>query len=162
GATDQSQGRGDSASERRAARGAPLRPVGVPPGRRGRRNPRSACIVLLELKTCAPPAARTRAPRPVPAGHDHEPALAPSLSWGVLTAPPPAPPLAAPECGPSDSEVPLARLHGVEARSNPAPLAAGALASRRRTCSPGTPCSISSWTGAPGAAPWPPPGRGRR
>src|SRR6266852_5963764 len=34
------------------------------------------------------------------------------------------PPLAARECGPSVSEVPLARLHGVEARSNPAPLAA--------------------------------------
>jgi len=42
----------------------------------------------------------------------------------VLAAHPPDPPLAPRECGPSVSEVPLARLHEVQARSNPAPFAA--------------------------------------
>src|SRR6266581_3274458 len=46
------------------------------------------------------------------------------MSWGVLAAHPPDPPLAPRECGSSDSEIPLARLHEVEARSYPALLAA--------------------------------------
>src|SRR5439155_1743483 len=47
-----------------------------------------------------------------------------SIELGGASGAPPGPPLAARECGPSVSEVPLARLHVVEARSNRAPLAA--------------------------------------
>src|SRR5262249_140446 len=53
--------------------------------------PAPRALFLPLIKTCAPPAARMRAPRPVPAGHDHEPALAVAVELGGATGAPPRP-----------------------------------------------------------------------